>query len=376
METRGTTPGSHPISLLPRITGRYRSPSFIPELGRRDPVDWTREQQREFDYQGAADECEITAADLARLYEHLVHRGEQIDPLHRWFALADQVREDRLEDLSGDALAAVDHYRAARVIRGWHSRLDDTEPLPDVNELRHGRAETHRINRRLYGVSEIRGNRGALPGILERLGLYPWRVQLFVEGPSEREILTVLLEEGYGTSFERMGIQLHSLGGAGIPKKTDRLLGAVRTYANYYLLIFDDEGTVPRLVDELRRAGHVDQDVEVRIWNESLEADNFTIPEICREVRRFAREEGVNSFRITTAEVRRSYEAGSKGLAEVVVKLAGERNVPLKKPDLARRLGQLALRRPELADTRRPILDVAEHLMRLAAASRRPPPQT
>jgi hypothetical protein len=277
--------------------------------------------------------------------------------------------------LKGNALRAVDYYRAARVIRGWHARLNGTEPLPDVNEAFHGTEATQQWQERLFEEGDIRGNRAALPGILEHFDLYPWRVQLLVEGPSEEEILKLLFEEYWGTSLSRLGIHLISFGGAGIPKKTDKLLGAVRTYANYYYLLFDNEGTVAKLVEELRRAGHIERDPESRVWSRDLEADNFTIPEICREVRKFAKQEGVDDFRITTEEVRKEFESSNKGLLKVVEDIARERRLPLAgrnaKPKFARRLGRLALRKPEMNGEPRPIFDVSQHLLRLAAADRR-----
>lgn len=361
--------------ILPMVTGLYSGPAVVPELAGQDTYEWIREQQRSFDYDAAVAECGVDAEDLAQLYEGLSHVGRTLDPAEKWFPLVDQIKRDRIEELKGDALRAVDYYRAARVIRGWHARLRGTQPLPDVNEAFHGTEATQEWQKRLFGEGDIRGNRAALPGILEHFDLYPWRVQLLVEGPSEEEILKLLFEKYWGTSFARVGIHLISFGGSGIPKKTDMLLGAVRTYANYYYLLFDNEGTVARLVDELRRAGHIEQDPESHVWIRDLEADNFTIPEICREVRKFAKEEGVENFRITTAEVRKKFESSKKGLLKIVEEIARDRHLPLAgraaKPKFARRLGRLALRKREMNGKPRPIFDVSEHLLRLARADRR-----
>ena len=73
----------------------------------------------------------------------------------------------------------------------------------------------------------------ALPAILEHYGLYPWRVQLVVEGPSDAAALRKLLDE-WGMSFERLGIHVGEGRGSGLPKNVDQLLADVRGYANYY----------------------------------------------------------------------------------------------------------------------------------------------
>ncbi len=43
-------------------------------------------------------------------------------------------------------------------------------------------------------------------------------------------------QEAYGLSFETLGVAVTDMGGADIPAKAERLLGAVRGYANYWRL--------------------------------------------------------------------------------------------------------------------------------------------
>jgi hypothetical protein len=285
-----------------------------------------------------------------------------------WFDLVDQISPRQQEKLRGAALRAIDFYRGARVVRGWHARLGE-EVLPDLNEIRNGVEDTRRAQERLYGTADIRNNRAALPGILEHFELYPWRVQLIIEGSSEERILDAILRHGYGRSLDKSGIHVVDLGGAGIPKKADRLLSAVRTYANYYLLVFDNEGNTGKLIEELGRRGQIEIDPETKIWNESLEADNFTVEEICGIVESMAGEVGV-SLSIDSSEVSAHYADGKLGLVEVIAGIAAESNYTVSKPALADRLGRFAVKEPEHDGKRREILDLAEHLLRLAGASR------
>jgi hypothetical protein len=328
----------------------------------------TIEQQENFDYVAAAEQCGVDAAALAKLYEGLAWAGNHLDPMADWFDLVDQISPHQQEKLEGTALRATDFYRGARVIRGWHARLGE-EVLPDLNEIRNGVEETRRAQERLYGTADIRNNRAALPGILEHFDLYPWRVQLIIEGSSEERMLSAILRHGYGQSLDRTGIHVVDLGGAGIPKKADRLLSAVRTYAKYYLLVFDNEGNTGKLIEELGRRGQIEIDPETKVWNESLEADNFTIEEICTIVESMAGDAGV-PLRIDTSEVSAQYAERDLGLVEVIAAISSESNCTVSKPMLAEQLGRFAVEEPMHDGKRREILDLAEHLLRLAGASR------
>ena len=99
--------------------------------------------------------------------------------------------------------AALDFYDAGRVLRGWHSHLV-AEPLPDIDELADP-AQAREAKRRLYGDADVRHNRAALVHLLDNYGLYPWRVQLIVEGPSEENLLGELLRRQGGTPSQPRG---------------------------------------------------------------------------------------------------------------------------------------------------------------------------
>jgi hypothetical protein len=126
--------------------------------------------------------------------------------------------------------------------------LEGTELLPDVNERRRRRVESRNE------AAEARGNRALLPGLLEDYGLYPWRVQLIAEGPTEIIALRTIVEEGYALSFEMLGVAATDLGGADIPENAESLLGAFRGYANYFFLVFDNEGRAKEMIEALVRA--------------------------------------------------------------------------------------------------------------------------
>lgn len=215
--------------------------------------------------------------------------------------------------------------------------------------------------------------------------------------------------------------------GADMPANTERLLASVRTYANYFLLVFDYEGRAREVIEALMHAGVVEgvseerrkqliaeskkalntlalpeperalelrrilddarrlgfepgEAAEFLLWRDSLETDNFSLDEICTVVNAHAEQLGVEGFVLRPEDVTgklatRTPQPGHKpkGLATVVVEVCAERDPPvrIKKPDLARMLARYALEHPERNGNRRGILELASHLYRLAASNRR-----
>jgi hypothetical protein len=403
---------------MPRVRGgRYRAGRIVGLT--EDAADWVDELEQGFDFAAAAAESGVSADDLAHRYRELLARGDRIDPLRAWFDLADQTKRDQRERLRGPARLALDHYDAARVLRGWHSRISD-DPLPDINEL-HGRA----VMERMYGVGDIRGNREALPGLLEHFGLYPWRVQLICEGPGEVAILEAILE-AWGFSFGRLGIHSVVVGTANIPANAELLLAAVRPYANYYFLLFDNEGRARELIDELQRGGVIEgvsdeqrrralrqalqeargetyasendrrahlaaardrahtlesepgQAPEFFVWTENIEADNFGLEELVAVVENEAATAGLEGFALDVEAIRTELEAersraAPRGVARIILEAAEAAEPPflLEKVAFDRALGRFAVRHPERDGEQRKILALAEHLIQLTVADRR-----
>lgn len=382
-----------------------------------DASEWAAEQLRTLNYDELAADCGTDASELASIYENLVYRARWIDPNVEVFDLIDQVNRHSLERLRGSARLARDYYDAARVIRSWHRRLEGTELLPDVNERRRRRGVESRDE------TTARGNRALLPSLLEEYGLYPWRVQLLAEGPSEIIALRTIVEEGYALSFEMLGIAATDLGGADIPENAESLLGAFRSYANYYFLVFDNEGRAKEMIEALVRANVIEgisekkrteireeglkaarliEDLEARraamkgalakandlsqepgdspeflLWKENFEVDNFSSAELCQIAGDFADEIGLDGFSLDSddldTEITAQRESGSdKGVASILLEMASNRDpgFHLSKPDLARRLARFVLSENEKTGARRPILDLAEQLVSLTWADR------
>ena len=220
-----------------------------------DAALWARGLRQTFDFTAAAADCGVTAEDLAALFERFATQAHRIDPMLRGLTSPTRSTAAIARGSRAAALRALDLYDAARVVRAWHAQLGD-RVLPDVDEIVGSDAKG--AKRRLYGTDELRGNRAALPLLLERFDLYPWRVQVIAEGKSDLAMLEEVLDVRYGRTFAELGIHAFSLNGADIPANAELILGAVRVYSNYYLLLFDNEGRAREMIDTLERDGHVE----------------------------------------------------------------------------------------------------------------------
>jgi hypothetical protein len=378
-----------------------------------DAADWARELLHTSDFAALANDCGIDVDGLASLYDQLARQALHTDPNARLLDLLDQIRRGHRERLEGPARLAVDYYDAARIARAWHHLASgEGEWLPDVDEI-WGLNGTQ-FKRSRFGTLDVRGNRAVLPALLEDYGLYPWRVQLIGEGESELVALRAIVEEAYGLSFERLGIAVTDMGGAGIPAKAERLIGDLRAYANYFLLVFDNEGRARELIEALQQAGVVEgvgddqrkalltelakaakqlDDPQAQraalseareraanmheepgaapefvLWRENFEANNFAHAELCSVINDLA---GADAA-VETADLKAAIEDRPKtGVATILVDLVESRGAQVSKPDFARALARFALEHPEHEGSRRPLLALAEHLVRLTGADRR-----
>ncbi|HMJ36659.1 MAG TPA: hypothetical protein VK501_22330 [Baekduia sp.] len=401
---------------LPGVRGgRYRGGPVIGLT--EEAADWARDRRRRFDASAEARAVRTDASELAATVEQLTIRGNQLDPNRDVFVLLDGMRRRYVERLRGDARRAWDFYDAARVLTRWHYELTGKR-LPDVDEvfdLGGGQWKEQR-----YGTRRPANDRSALPALLDDFGLYPYRVELLGEGESELVALEEILDYGYGLRFERLGILTTDLGGSDVPAAARRMLSSLRRYANYFLLVLDNEGTAREMVDELLRADVIegipdkrrqkavrDALAEMReqtfatdeqrmaalrkarsrgteldqapgeapehvLWKDNLEADNFTADELLVVLEGCAAEAGVQDWHLSLEALQQllSDPQENRAIASVLVGAAADHGLVISKPDLARALARFAVDHPELGDRERPILELARHLVMLTMADR------
>lgn len=403
---------------LPRVRGGRYNASPIAGLT-EDAADWTHGRQKEFNPAYDARALGTDRKELEAAVEYFTVRGHSLDPNRDIFVLLDAVKRSQRERLRGTARQAWDFYDAARVLRLFHHRLTN-DWLPDVDEVFDLGGGQYKD--RLYGTKRPADDRSALPALLDNYGLYPYRVELIGEGDSELAALEEILGYAYGLEFGRLGISTTDLGGADVHQAARRVLSSLRRYTNYFLLVMDNEGAAREVIDELLRSGiiedipderrrqavrdaladvraqsfadsasrslalrkararaaELDQELgeapEHVLWNENLEADNFTLDEICTVVDQLAEDRGLAGWRLEPATVRAALERDDedRAVASVVVDLAesAQPSLRLRKQDLVRALARYAVDHPTMNGRQRPILELAEHLVRLTIADR------
>jgi hypothetical protein len=363
---------------VPRIRGGHYIASYDSELG--DLAEWTFQQEESLDWQTAAAECGIDADWLAERYLSVCLHAQALDPLADWLDLANEVSRTRRERLQGDARVALDLYDEAQVLRRWHGALTGTT-LPDVGDVTNPE-QARAIREHRYGTADLRHNRAALPALLDDFGLYPWRVELIVEGESEAEMIAALLKLRHGLESERIGVHLIDAGGSSPSTDAQRVLVSVGSYANYMMLVFDNEGRARDLARRLEAAGVSADRLVEKLWKHDIETDNFTFDEICDAVDRHIQTTlGAADWRLNRAEVtaRRAEEATRetpKALLSLIQDVSGGQDPPARfeKPAIAESLAALAHDQPSLPDgAERPVIELVDHLWLAAEADRIPP---
>lgn len=192
------------------------------------------------------------------------------------------------------------------------------------------------------------------------------------------------------------------------------MLRDLRSYTNYFLLVFDNEDRATELIEELQRAGVVegvgaeqrkaflsqlanaakqidDEDArraamsdardraanmhekpgvapEFVLWRENFEANNFTELELCDVINTLIPE--AIAVDLASLEAARK-DRPDAGIATVLVDLVKSRGHEVGKPEFGRALARYALDNPDYAGDARPLLVLAEHLVQLSGADRR-----
>ncbi len=362
---------------IPMIRGGRYIAGHDGELG--NLADWTFEQEERFDWKSAAAECGVDADWLAERYLVVSLHALALDPVVDWMDLAEEVTRGRRERLRGDARVSVDLYDEARVLRRWHFELTG-QLLPDIGDVTNPEQATAMREHR-YGTAELRSNRAALPALLNDFGLYPWRVELIVEGECDSRMIDRLMILRHGLSLDRIGVHLIDAGGSSPSDDAQRILGGIGSYSNYVRLVFDNEGRAGDLSRRLTAAGVVPERLKARIWDSDIETDNFTFDEICDAVdQRVQVGLGVSDWELDRVAVidRLALEAGRdtpKGLLSLIQELAADQDPPARfdKPDIAEVLAQMATEKPTLVgDDLRPVVALVNEIRLVAEADRIP----
>jgi hypothetical protein len=350
------------IRLLLRLQARY-----WPFVHGQSVILWDGQDQvdaLDLEYDGV--DVEQLRAELAlepdvleASYRFLAERARSLDPLPGLHDIRRfEARRDRERD-RGPVRNALDCYDAAEMLRRAYRELTG-ELLPDADQIRDPDLTPRLIGRHPDQLRQA----------LREHQLYPHRLHMVVEGETEVRLVKRLFEAFSNHSWEGAGLLITDLGGDKL-KGSRTMLEGFAEYADAVALLLDDENDAKRVTSRFSQDGVI-RDEHVKLWNLSLEEDNFTPQELLGLVAEIGLEGGtvltLEAEDLLAAQQSRNQGSGPrKGLASVLQELARRPEhgaVTFSKPQLADKMADRLLAEIEQADgahdevaERRPIVD-------------------
>jgi hypothetical protein len=307
---------------------------------------------------------------LAQLHATVAEAGRRLDPLPRWFRLAEAAPRTVTDELRGAALQARDCYDAAYLLRGLYY-LATERWLPRADEL-DDRQQPFRRRHLPRQPQPEQFERVNLKDLLVTEGLYPHRIHFFVEGDTEEIVINRLLRLlGY---TEGSGMAVTNIGGVDQAKRHSAIFQSASEVAARTVLIADLEGSLTKTLVRLQAEGLFTNDENLLLWsdgNRSLDFEeaNFTDRELLSAIRTAAkRRDRRVQLDLSVEEVRAERASRTRpkrpppALAKLALQLAEDRGIRVSKRELASVLADKLVREirstGHLAEAgkRRPIL--------------------
>jgi hypothetical protein len=363
------------VALQPRLWPYRRGRTTLlyePEGG--DAVSPLPRAIETFDSRALLRRFELSLGGLARLHLDLAEAGRRLDPMPRWFRLAEAAPRSVTDELRGDALRARDFYDAAYLLRGLYYLATDRW-LPRADEVDDGRTVYEYRRRHLPRRDQPEPfQRIDLKEILVREGLYPHRIHFFVEGHSEKvvleRVLTFLDYELPGS-----GITVTNIRGVDQAQRQALIFQSASQVAARTVLIADLEGTLSKTLHRLQVEGLFTDNENVLLWSKDgrsvdFEEANFSEREILNAIRTAARRRNHElRFDLTVRELRQERARRTRprrpppALTKLALKLAEDQGIRVSKskelaPVLAEKLISDIRRAGHIAEAgkRRPLL--------------------
>lgn len=216
--------------------------------------------------------------DLHSTYHWLARRWEALDPAPDLYPLLRLEPRRQRERRRGAALRALDVQDAAGMVRRFLRELQGELP-PDLDQLDDPTVQPRPLRR----------DRSQLQEALRQTGLYPHRLHMVVERATEERLIRRLFL-AFAGPWEGSGLVITDLGGDRLEGSRPMLEG-FGVYTEAVALLLDDENEARRVTEQLARSG-VLVGHHVKLWDHSLEEDNFTPGELLSMVDKLARERG------------------------------------------------------------------------------------
>jgi hypothetical protein len=245
-----------------------------------------------------AADISIDANDLADRHHTVARSAKTCDPLERWYQLVRFIAVDKKDLLTGYAQYAQLLYSIEYMFRlfakdAWGMNLYP----PDEDQSWK--------NEDLYGKGVPDDPLRHLEFVVNSYHLNPRpKLILLVEGSGEEESFPYIASKAMGHEFPPLGIEVRALGGVGEftgKKRYDRLGAREKFIDDYHhrqtvvVLILDREGRVDTVTNNLLGARSklyhkrmVTKPEYIRVWQRSIEFDNFSPAEIAATLTKLA----------------------------------------------------------------------------------------
>ncbi len=270
---------------------------------RRFRWDWYA-YARSWDAAAFAAAVNIDAKDLADRQRTVAMIARTRDPMSRWYQLVRFIAVDKKAQLTDKAQYAQLVYAMEYMFRLFSKDAFSVELHPPDED------HTWK-NEDLYGKGIPDDPHRHLEFVVNSYHLNPRpKLILVVEGASEEAVIPRIAAEALGHNLSPLGIEVRVLGGVGeyTGKKRYEKLGALEKFIDEYhfrqtpiVVILDREGRVEVVTKDLLEARSklypqrmLTKPEYLRIWNRSIEFDNFTHLEIATALSTVA--DGAASF--------------------------------------------------------------------------------
>jgi hypothetical protein len=232
----------------------------------------------------------ISADDVKDLQERLAGNAGFVDPLESWYDLVAFVNTNERKRLKGDARYAQTLYASEHMLRMFYVELTGAKLHPP-GEGDDWTRESY------YGTGVTDDPLQHLELVVNNYNLNPRpKLILLVEGDGEEEEIPRLFERLLGHKPSLVGVEIRGLGGVGEftgQKRRDKF-GALEKFIDEHhhrqtivFLILDNEGRVAEVKRGLVEAPSklfpgrkVTKGDYIRVWEQSIEFDNFNDAEL------------------------------------------------------------------------------------------------
>lgn len=375
--------GENAVIICQAISNRYfpqtqtdQRTIRISGFGGGPEPDW-HEYRRGWDAETVLSELGSSTDELKRLQEKIAFDANMIDPLEKWYGLVSFVSVEQKKRLKGDALFAQSLYSMEHMLRLFFEDLTGERlPAPDESPMW--------TPGRLYGEGVPENELDYLELLTNHYSLNPRpKLILVVEGAGELEQFPRLIEEFFGYSLQRAGIDIQRLEGIGefTSRRLERFIDDHHDKQTYVFIVLDNEGNASAKKDSLikqrsryfpKRA--ITSSDLVYLWDRSVEFDNFTHAEIAQAMT----EVGKGLYIFTPEQIAKCESSFGRGKGDPLSRLFEEKTeYGLNKRELLRVLFDMIISNAEaeMGDDgggKRPVTRMLLEVVELAATNYQP----